>query len=88
MGVEESRGCLHYKWIILIAACFSQFLRSTFLFGTMPVLSVFYEEQFSDRQISSMIGPIQTALSFGGGKILINSCGHIFNLIKARQYRA
>ena len=71
MDTKGSGGCLYYKWIILIAACSSQFLRSTFLFGTLPVPSIYYEEQFSDRQLSSMIGPIQTALSFGGGEVQI-----------------
>ena len=72
MDLERRRGCVYYQWIILKAACSSKFLRSTFLFVTLPVLLVYYDEQFSDRQLSSMVGPIQTALSFGGGENLIH----------------
>ena len=70
MGTSErSSGCLWYKWVILVFGCTSQFLRSTFLYGTLPVLSLFYEAEFSDRQLSSMIGTIQTSLSYGAGRI-------------------
>ena len=40
------------------------FLRAIFINGTLPVLSIYYEEKFSDRKISSMIGSIQTSMSF------------------------
>ena len=45
------------------------FLRSVFIFGTLPVLSNYYEAKFDNRKLSSMIGPVQVATSYTVGKL-------------------
>ena len=57
-----------YKWLILVSACTTQFLRSTFLHGTIPVLSIYYEANFGDRKLSSMIGSTQAAFAYGASE--------------------
>ena len=57
-----------YKWLILVSACTTQFLRSAFLYGTIPVLSIYYEENFGDRKLSSMIGSTQAAFAYGASE--------------------
>ena len=49
------------------------FLRSVFIFGTLPVLSNYYDAQFDNRKLSSIIGPVQMACGYLAGEF-INFC--------------
>ena len=45
------------------------FLRSVFIYGTLQVLSNYYEAKFDNRKLSSMIGPVQVATSYTVGEL-------------------
>ena len=42
-----------YRYFVLFSACLTMFLRSVFIFGTLPVLSNYYDAQFDNRKLSS-----------------------------------
>lgn len=58
-----------YKWLILAAGCVTMFLRAIFISGTLPVLSIYYNDKYTDRKLASMISSIQTATGFVGCKL-------------------
>ena len=59
-----------YRYFVLFSACLTMFLRSVFIFGTLPVLSNYYDAQFDNRKLSSIIGPVQMACGYLAGEFI------------------
>lgn len=68
---DSCHSSARYKWLIITAGCITMFLRAIFINGTLPILSIYYEQNFSDRKLSSMIGSVQMATSYIGGELTV-----------------
>lgn len=66
--VDLKQNSKLYRWFVLSSAFLTMFLRSLFIFGTIPVLSNYYNTRFIDRKLSSMIGSIQISVGYIAGE--------------------
>ena len=79
---SESTG---YKWVVLISVCFSQFLRSGFIAGTVSLFAIYYLQRYDDMTFSTNIGPAQLSIASACGKHSLSLLIYIkysFNSIK------
>ena len=57
-----------YNLIVALACVVASFLTLGYAFGSMSILSLYYQEHYGTRELSINIGTVQVAVSLFGGK--------------------